>query len=147
MSTFKFRLQKVLDIKQKEEESIKIRLQKELSNKKNIEEMLFRYNLEKEKGMYEFAESILEKKIKLNYISRLDGKIQGCKVNLLKVEENIRGVRSELLECTKELKAMEKLKDKKYREYMDEINRIEQIQNDEFALSSFIKRIKIEEVN
>ena len=147
MSTFKFRLQKVLDMKLKEEDEIKVKLQRELSNKRSTEEMLHSYKLEKEKSMYDFAESILEKKIKLHYIYRLDGKIQGCKSSLLKIEETISGIRNELVECTKELKAMEKLKDKKYQEYVGEINRIEQIQNDEFALSSFIKRINIEEVN
>lgn len=147
MSAFKFRLEKVLDIKVKEEEKIKIKLQSELSNKRSTEEMLHSYKLEKEKSMYDFAESILEKKIKLNYIYRLDGKIQGCTSNLLKIEEKISCIRNELVECTKELKAMEKLKDKKYQEYICEINRIEQIQNDEFALSSFIKKINIEEVN
>ena len=147
MSAFNFRLQKVLDMKLKEEEEIKIKLQRELNNKKNTEEVLNNCKLEKEKSMYDFAESILEKKIKLNYIYRLDGKIQVCKSNLNKIEEAISGIRTELVECTKELKAMEKLKDKKYQEYMSEINRIEQIQNDEFALSSFIKRINLEEVN
>lgn len=134
-------------MKLKEEEEVKIKLQRELSNKKNTEDMLEKYKLEKEKSMYDFAESILEKKIKLHYIYRLDGKIQSCQNNLLKIEEKIREIRRELLECTKELKAMEKLKDKKYEEYIGEINRIEQIQNDEFALSSFIKKLSAEEVN
>ena len=86
MSTFKFRLQKVLDMKLKEEDEIKVKLQRELSNKRSTEEMLHSYKLEKEKSMYDFAESILEKKIKLHYIYRLDGKIQGCKSSLLKIE-------------------------------------------------------------
>ncbi|MBC8062234.1 MAG: flagellar export protein FliJ [Clostridiaceae bacterium] len=141
MNGYKFRLQKLLDIRIDKEEESKIKFKEAQVQKENTE-----LRLDKLKETYEntakteTAVSLIERKIKCNYLNAVNQSINNTKTELDRNVLNLEGKRSELEKKQIERKTVEILRDKKETLYLKEQDMVEQKANDEFALYGFIRR-------
>lgn len=143
MERYKFRLEKLLDVRVKKEEE-SIRLFKDAQMQKNItEDKLNTLNSDYKKYSSEVTKgSIIQRKMTNNYLNALNDSINKTTV---KLNENIVMVEKKRQELEKrqiERKTVEILKDKGKEAFEKEQNRIEQKNNDEFALYGFIRNHK-----
>lgn len=141
MENFKFRLQKLLDIKTKDEEESKIRYSKAQSEKRVIEEEIKNLKLNYKKCASEInIEDIVTRKIIANYLNYLTHIIDIKSNELIKKESLVNEARLDLLHKQIERKSLEKLKDNKYTLYKKMELKKEQDINDEFGLYSFLRK-------
>jgi flagellar FliJ protein len=140
-SNYKFRLQKLLDIRINKEEECKLEFKKAVKEKNEtegklriLEENYHKYN------RFESEESIIERKIKLNYLNALNISINDTVSELEVKNEVLEEKRGQLMHKQIERKTVEILKEKGERAFIKEQHQIEQNNNDEFALYSFIRR-------
>lgn len=140
---FKFSLQKVLEIRQDQEEESKRRFQecqrqKEITKQK-LDELQGNH---KKYGGIKPGEDIVYQKIKRNYILGLEMGIEKTNNELKEKEQQLEYSRQDLQSKTIDRKTVETLKDKQYSSFIKEQQRIEQINNDEFALYGFMRRLE-----
>jgi flagellar FliJ protein len=142
--SFKFSLQKLLEIrKDKEEEGKRLftKSQREMEEmKSNLDDLLSNY--EKYSGINK-GETLAYQKIKKNYLYALNKSIEQAEKDLEKKEKEVNYRREQLKLKQIERKTVDILKEKKYTEYINEKNRIEQLANDEFALYSYLRNNKV----
>ena len=142
MSNFKYNLQKVLDVKIKNEEEVSLKFQKKQSEKTQIEnelnnmkELYSKYS----KMNHVDTNNVIMQKITLNYLNTLDDTISNVNNKLNQTNQEINKIREDLIEKKVERQSFEKHKEKKLREY----NKIEELKeqntNDEFAIYGFIR--------
>ncbi len=115
---FKFRLQKVLDLKVKDEEEIKMEFAKIQQKKIDIETNL--ENLESNYSKYSISknnDSIQNQKITINYLLALNNSIMDLSEELDKSTNELEKARKQLISKQIERKSLEKLKEKKYGQY------------------------------
>ena len=146
MDNFKFKLQKVLDIKLSNEEESKLKYSKVEGEKRSIEEDL--KNLRSDYNKYsnvENIEDIVTQKITSNYLNSLSNLIDDTNEKLIRKEEKLREAREDLLNKQIDRKSLEKIKEKKYKLHKKEEDLKEQAINDEFAVFSYY-RSKVESV-
>lgn len=138
---FKFRLEKLLEIRTEKEEESKRLFTKTEREKKNTEDKLnnLKFNYEKYNGINK-GESIVYQKIKRNYLFALDKGIEETEKDLtIKLKElDIR--REDLLKKQIERKTVDILKERKSLEFYKEEERKEQIFNDELALYAYMRK-------
>lgn len=146
MDNFKFKLQKVLDIKLSNEEESKLKYSKVEGEKRSIEEDLknLRFDYDKYSNV-ENIEDIVTQKITSNYLNSLSNLIDDTNEKLIRKEEKLREAREDLLNKQIDRKSLEKIKEKKYKLYKKEEDLKEQAINDEFAVFSYY-RSKVESV-
>lgn len=140
LDNFKFSLQKVLDIKVKDEEGIQIKFSKAQNSKLNIEKELdsLKSNYSRYSNLNSI-EDIITQKITANYLDSLSYSIDKTNEELQMKKQELEDVKVELLNKQIERKSLEKLKEdklkihKKFKEYK------EQSINDEFAMYSYIR--------
>lgn len=137
---FKFRLQKVLDIKIKDEELMKMEFakiqQKKIeieSNLKNLENNYSKYSINKA------SDDIKSQKITINYLLALNNSIKELSEELDKSVNELEKARKQLIGKQIERKSLEKLREKKYDQYNKEENLKEQKINDELASISYLR--------
>lgn len=140
-STYKFRLQKLLDIRTDFEEQSKIQFKQavnDLENSeaklKNLEECLEKYNC------YLNNETTFERKIKLKYINAIGENIKIANIEIDDKKKIVEDKRNELKQRQIDRKMVEVIRDKQERQFIIEQNLIEQKNNDEFALYGHIRR-------
>ncbi|KPI54769.1 flagellar export protein FliJ [Clostridioides difficile] len=141
---FKFRLQKVLDLKMKDEEKIKMEFAKIQQKKIDIENNL--ENLESNYNKYSISkdnDSIQNQKITINYLLALNNSIMDLSEELDKSTNELEKARKQLIDKQIERKSLEKLKEKKYGQYYREENLKEQKTNDEFASMSYLRNRQV----
>ena len=141
---FKFRLQKVLDLKVKDEEEIKMEFAKIQQKKIDIETNL--ENLESNYSKYSISknnDSIQNQKITINYLLALNNSIMDLSEELDKSTNEHEKARKQLISKQIERKSLEKLKEKKYGQYYKEENLKEQNTNDEFASMSYLRNRQV----
>lgn len=141
---FKFRLQKVLDLKMKDEEKIKMEFAKIQQRKIDIENNL--ENLESNYNKYSISkdnDSIQNQKITINYLLALNNSIMDLSEELDKSTNELEKARKQLIDKQIERKSLEKLKEKKYGQYYREENLKEQKTNDEFASMSYLRNRQV----
>ncbi|WP_165479712.1 flagellar export protein FliJ [Clostridioides difficile] len=141
---FKFRLQKVLDLKVKDEEEIKMEFDKIQQKKIDIETNL--ENLESNYSKYSISkntDSIQNQKITINYLLALNNSIMDLSEELDKSTNELEKARKQLISKQIERKSLEKLKEKKYGQYYKEENLKEQNTNDEFASMSYLRNRQV----
>jgi len=138
MAKFVFKLQPVLNIKLQKEESLKNELGKAIQ-KLEFEKNRF---IEIEEAMNNMAEKFNEKAKKIRirklieykeYLVVLDAKKKIQKENVNKAAIYVDKVREELLNAVKERKILERLKEKKFDEFLLEEKKLEQKINDEIV--------------
>lgn len=137
---FQFRLQKVLDIRIKEEDQSKMEFKKAMEEKRNTEIKLNNLKNSYDKfNKFDEEESIIERKLKLNYLKCLNSTINSVNEELKHKNKFVEEKRIVLKEKQVSRKTVEILKQKKLEEFQKEQNSIEQKANDEFALYGFIR--------
>ncbi|NFE66065.1 flagellar export protein FliJ [Clostridium sporogenes] len=140
MKGYSFRLQKLLDIREKKEEESKMKFKPAQMEKNHTEEKLF--NLENNYNKYNninLNDSILEKKIRHSYLNSLNFCINETANELQQKLRVVEERREELKTKQVERKTVEILKEKDKLAFEKEQNMIEQRNNDEFALYAFIR--------
>ena len=141
MENFKFRLQKVLDIKVKNEEKSKIKYSKIQNEKRIVEEELKALKQNYKKYADEInIEDIVARKITSNYLNTLSNTINVKNNELIKKENLLVEARLELLNKQIERKSLEKLKENKFKMHKKMEDQKEQSSNDEFGMYSFLRK-------
>lgn len=140
---YRFSLQKLLEIREEKEEESK-RLFTETKNRKiatenELKELRELY--ENYKGIKP-GETVIYQKIKRQYLKALEFGIKEKEKELELREKELEQRRIELKEKQIERKTVSKLKEKQYESYQKEQNRIEQLNNDEFALYGYMRNLK-----
>ncbi|QNU68388.1 flagellar export protein FliJ [Ruminiclostridium herbifermentans] len=141
MQKFSFRLQSVLKLKEQLEDNAKnnlARATKELETQKfYLEELMNENDASINSLTEEVYEGIPVYRVRLynNYLSLMKEKIVNQKENVNIAEHNVDTNREALIKAMQERKVLEKLKDKKYDEYLKDQNKAEQVGIDE--LNSF----------
>ena len=143
MGQFKFRLQKLLDIRIDNEEQSKIEFKKAQDEKLLSEEKMETLKDSYEKyGDLRKNGTVVQQKITQAYLNSLSQCIYETKDNIKKQEMILEKRRYELKQKQVERKTVEILKDKQKAKFDKEQKEIEQKANDEFALYGFIRNIE-----
>lgn len=134
---FKFRLDKLLEIRMQKEEECKREFNENQRQKKIIESKLQDLNekYDKYKGINP-NEDVVYQKLKRYYLKGLQTGMKETEKTLVEKK------RRELKEKQVDRKIVETLKEKKYESYVKEQNRVEQITIDEIALYSYMRKDK-----
>lgn len=146
MKPFVFRLQTKLDISRREEEIARAKLQNKMAERDGIEAELnlLKTNLEKVEDM---ARDIARQNSKVylisisrEYIPILKKKVTQCQERLKNIEADLEKLRHDLMQKKREVKTLEKLKEKEWLEYIHELNLEEQKFIDEMAGNTYFRR-------
>jgi flagellar FliJ protein len=138
--SYKFRLQKLLDIRKDIEEKSKLKFKDAQREKNVVEDQLSKLKESyKIHGIINANESVVQQKIKRNYLNALNLAISDTEVVLKDKDRILEQKRDELKQCQVEKKTVEILKEKQKAAFLKEQNLIEQKNNDEFALYAFIR--------
>lgn len=141
MKKYVFRLEKLLELRlSREEECIrrfKAAQVDKLEKEQQILELKKKYKNSLSKRNYG---NTAYRKILENYLKSLEGNISDKKVELLNCEKVLEDNREELRKKRIDRKTVEILKENGKRAFLKEQDRIEQINNDEFALYGHIRR-------
>ncbi len=140
MAKYKFKLQKLLDIRIKEEDESKIAYGKAQNKKIAVENKLKQlkddYNKYSDVTSYE---DIISQKIAFNYLTAITKSIEETNIELKKEEQNLLKAKEDFINKQIKRKSLETLKENEIRKLQKEEERIEQINNDEFALYAYIR--------
>lgn len=138
---FKFRLEKVLDIKIQRENEHMISHSKILNEKVKVENEI--RNLESQYDKYselQYSESdTLKKKIAYNYMNSLFQTIQSYKEKLKEIEQEYIKSREKLISLQSERKSLERLKEKQYQKFLEILEEEENASNDEFSIQAYFR--------
>lgn len=141
MGKFKFKLEKVLDIRLREENEINLEYTKLLNEKNKLSRE--KIQLKETYDIYanKKYDDINMIKIKNDYIISVSNIIEKLDEKISEKEKEIDEVKSRFLEKQIERKSLEKLKEKKLSIYTKEEELKEQNINDEFAIYSYFARL------
>ena len=141
MSNFKFKLQKLLDIRVNEEEESKLFYSKAQNQKNIVENKL--HELENNYKKYSDisrAKDTISQKITMNYLSYLNTTIKDTEKELEAKEIELEKAKKDFIAKRIKRRSLEVLKENKILEIKKEEERLEQISNDEFALYGYIRK-------
>ena len=140
---YKFGLQKLLEIREEKEEESKRNFTKSKKAKHQTEQDLNDLNesYDKYKGIRP-GEDVIYQKVKRNYLNALQNGINEKEKELIKRERELELSRIDLKEKQIERKTVSRLKEKHYESFIKEQDRIEQLNNDEFALYAYMRNVK-----
>lgn len=136
----KFKLQKLLDIREKEEEESKLKYTQAQNKKRFVENNL--RNLEGNYKKYSDISNICDvvtQKVTINYLSSLSQSIKETSNQLEKEIIKTDKAKEDFIQKQIKRKTLEKLKENEIERIREEEARIEQITNDEFALYAYIR--------
>jgi flagellar protein FliJ len=143
MAQYKFPLQKLLNIRiSKEDESVR-NFHESLRQRSLTEEKLnnLKDDYKKHRG-HKNEDTIVERKIKNNYINALNKNIDQTKHELIKRTEYVELTREDLKQKQIDRKTVEILKEKRQEIFNKEEEEKERKANDEFALYSYLRRLE-----
>lgn len=141
MSNFKFKLQKLLDIRVNEEEESKLFYSKAQNQKNIVANKL--HELENNYKKYSDisrAKDTISQKITMNYLSYLNTTIKDTEKELEAKEIELEKAKKDFIDKRIKRRSLEVLKENKILEIKKEEERLEQISNDEFALYGYIRK-------
>ncbi|MGL4801601.1 MAG: flagellar export protein FliJ [Cetobacterium sp.] len=141
MDLFNFKLQKILDLKIKNEDEVKIRMKKLTVDKEEIEDKIkkLREKYDEYKNIKRNEELYIQK-IKFNYLETVYKSIQYYSKELDEIDIKIQSLNIELTKCQQERKSIENLKEKEYLEFKENEKKRENEILNEFASNMFIKK-------
>ena len=141
MSNFKFKLQKLLDIRVNEEEESKLFYSKAQNQKNIVEKKLIELeNSYKKYSDMSIAKDTITQKITMNYLSHLNVSIKETLKELEEKEVEVENAKKDFIDKRIKRRSLEVLKENQILEMQKEEERLEQISNDEFALYSYIRK-------
>ena len=141
MSNFKFKLQKLLDIRVNEQEESKLFYSKAQNQKNIVENKL--HELENNYKKYSDisrAKDTISQKITMNYLSYLNTTIKDTEKELEAKKIELEKAKKDFIDKRIKRRSLEVLKENKILEIKKEEERLEQISNDEFALYGYIRK-------
>ncbi len=145
MKKFVWRLQRLLDIRIKQEKSLRAELvavtEQAVAVKGQIvlKKIALRQKLE-DLGDLEPSRRLGQQQFFLKFVHVLDTQIRHLKQALKEIEELRKRKIKEIMEIRKSRKSLEKLRKKAKEEYMHEQNRIEQIENDDMTTIKYARK-------
>lgn len=143
MYNYKFKLQKLLDIKIQEEEESKLEYTKAQNEKKSLEDNLKRLDSSYRKySNFEQSEDIISQKLRLNYLHSISQTIEKHNQDLIEQEKVVLKAKDKFIEKQINRKSLETLKENNLIRLQKEEERKEQLENDEFALYAYIRNKK-----
>jgi flagellar protein FliJ len=143
VTKYKFKLQKLLDIKIKEEEASKLEYTKAQNDKKNLEENIKTLDSNYQKySQFEDYEDVISQKIRFNYLHFIIQTIDECNKMLVEKEKKVIEAKDNFIEKQIKRKSLETLKENQFKRLRKEEERKEQIENDEFALYAYVRNKK-----
>ena len=141
MSKYKFKLQKLLDIRINEEEESKLLYSQAQNNKNIVENKLIELeNNYKKYSDISIAKDTITQKITMNYLTHLNTHIKDTKKELQAKEIELEKAKKDFIDKRIKRRSLEVLKENQILEMKKEEERLEQISNDEFALYSYIRK-------
>lgn len=140
MQKFVFRLQKKLDISERQEQIAKDQLSLRIKDRNaindSINNQLTRLNrYENSIKNLPFKQTLVYKE----YLPLLRNYIKELYVELDKAEDKIEVARTILLECKRETKTLIKLRENEWEKYLNELNKAEQKEIDEIAINKHFR--------
>lgn len=142
---FKFRLQKLLDIRKSIEDECIGEFKKAQSEKIQVENRLKSLKESYKKySIFKTGESVIERKIKHTYLTAVNYSINETTGELTNKEKQLEEKRKELQLRQIERKTVEILKEKQQQFFDKEEQQVEQKNNDEFALYGFMRTRTLE---
>lgn len=140
MEAYKFSLESVLEWRTDKEKNVLEQLskiQREFQDKNEILDRLIREftNANKKAGKYKSINELQRHNL---YVENIEERIEEQRNILKMIEERIDNTMDSLLEAKKDRRIIEKLKEKNYKLYLDELKKREQKELDEAAV--FIRR-------
>lgn len=143
MTKYKFKLQKLLDMKIKEEEASKLEYTKAQNDKKALEDNIKQLDSNYQRySNIENCEDLISQKIRFNYLYSITKTIEECKDMLVEKEQRVLEAKDDFIEKQINRKSLETLKENKFMKLKKEEDRKEQIENDEFALYAYVRNKK-----
>ncbi|EQK43622.1 flagellar export protein FliJ [[Clostridium] bifermentans ATCC 638] len=143
MTNYKFKLQKLLDIKIKEEEESKLEYTKAQNDKKTLEDNIKKLGCSYKKyAQFEESEDTISQKVRLNYLHSISQTIEQSNKILVEKEKIVVEAKDKFIERQIDRKSLETLKENKFIKIRKEEARKEQIENDEFALYAYMRNKK-----
>lgn len=141
MNKYRFKLEKLLDLrKEKEEEAQKEFIEAQLNRDKTSQQQIESKNKYKFYSTNKPKESVIERKIRNNYLNALTLEINRISLKLENENIEVELKRKEVVERQVERKTVEKLKENGEEVFKKEQEDIEQKSNDEFALFGHIRK-------
>jgi flagellar protein FliJ len=143
MAGYKFPLQKLLDMRAEKEEQSKRKFMEAQREKQIVEQKLdeMKQNYDRY-NVVNIEETLIERKIKRHYLNALNVGIAETSTELEEKNEKVDACRTDLKQKQIDRKTVEILKEKKREAFIKEQDRIEQVNNDEFALYAYVRRIE-----
>lgn len=140
MEKYKFKLEKLLNIRKENEETAKKEFMEAQREMKKAQEILLELKEKQEKFILpKKNESIIERKIRDNYLNALARDIMTAESSLKEKTSLVEIKRKEVIAKQIDRKTVEKLKDKGQEAFDKEQSDIEQKANDEFALFGYMR--------
>ena len=147
MKKFQFRLQRLLDIREAKKKEVQNELAKVLSiqnrekqrqeeYRKSIIEQHEKFNNRMKGGRFSYSDALMFER----YIDFAHRVIISQQEKIDSMEPEIQKVRERLVEASKHLKVVEKLKERQWNEYQYELNREIFKENDDTNQKIFLKR-------
>ena len=139
MAKFKYNLQSLYNLRIQLEEIAKNKMSKALKELKIQNDLLYKYIDDREICISELIKVYEEgipgyiAKAYSTYLSQINNKIIRQKENIKLARKNVDTVREELIKATQEREMLEKLRERKYAAYLQEVNKLEQRLTDELV--------------
>jgi flagellar FliJ protein len=140
---YKFRLQKLLELREEKEEESKRLFSESQNNKIKTEIKLqeLKDNYESYRGIKP-GEDVIYQKVKRNYLYAIEAGIKNTEKELVIRKRELERRRNDLKEKQIDRKTVATLKEKQYSSYVKEQDRLEGIDIDEIALYAYMKNLK-----
>lgn len=148
MKRFQFKLQTLLDIRIAREKEIQNELSRliNIQNLERIKQEDYRrriatehekFNQKIKDGEYSYSVALMFER----FVDFANKVIVNAQKRIESMEPEIQSVREKLLEASKERKVIEKLKEKRWEEYLYELNRETQKENDDINQKMYVQRV------
>jgi flagellar protein FliJ len=146
MKRYMFNLQRLLDIRAEQEEHSKIKFKEARVDKERVQNRLVSLNEDYRRfasNMYKGT--TIDKKLTWFYLEGVSKNIQNTNQELIYKDKILQERRADLEDKKIKNKTVEILKQKDYQKFLKMEKQQEQKENDEFAISGFLRKLK--EVN
>lgn len=139
MRNYKFSMESILELRERTEKE-EMEAMARIQNRLEIEKYE-RLQLEEEKLESQEAKSLCQNFQQVRYydlyLDRIERELGEKAQEIERTEKELEEQRERLVDGQKDRKIMEKLKEKEYDNYVEEIQRLEQIELDEIAVLKF----------
>ncbi|MDX1918937.1 MAG: hypothetical protein SFT81_07375 [Candidatus Caenarcaniphilales bacterium] len=141
---FRYRLERVLALREQELEKVKVEFQEATAAVKDCEKKIHLNQNQQKRLQTEMRESFtkISPRLYLNRINHLKEALEKLELTLLRLRENQAYIREKMIETQRKTEILKRHKDKQKQRYDDEERRKEEISLNELALT--MRRIKNE---